>query len=266
MFAKLLKHDIFAMFKYWWIVAVSTILFSVIGSFCISIVTVSYTTHYSIQRIASILLIFSAIAIFISPMLIAVLMFRRFNKNFFSDEGYLTFTLPVNQSALLSSKLLTAIIFTILSIKVFELDVAIVFSYDLEELIDIRTLFLDIIAEYYSSFSIAIGTILLNITIIVAIATSIAFIFLCITLANILVRKRKLLLGIGIFYAVVIVGSIIIRTIFTSGALDLLINTDHSDEIAYALVMFGILAITTLVGSGIYLLNLYLLDKKLNLE
>lgn len=267
MFAKLLKHDCRAMFKHWWVAAVSSILFSIIAGVCLNIVTVSYTTHYSIQTVAYILLIFSFIAIFIFPVLSAVLMFKRFNKNFFSDEGYLTFTLPVSKSALLSSKLLTGVIFAVASTMLFGIDLIITATTSGENFFEIMEDIFEILIELFSyEFYVSLTIVLLYLALLASIATSTAFIFLCITLANMLVKKRKLLTGLGIFYGVQIVFTIFLRTIITSGALELIDFTFAEESTHVPFIALGILAIIVIFGAGIYLLNLYLLDKKLNLE
>lgn len=259
MFAKLLKHDCRAMLKYWWVAAVSTVVFAVIAGVCIDIMTVSYTAYDSIQSIATILFVFSGFALLIFPVFSAVLMFKRFNKNFFSDEGYLTFTLPVSKSALLASKLLTAVIFAILSIKVLEIDILLCLTIGGEN-------FFDLVKEAFETIRLSYNrciapNIIYNFIILAAVAAGVAFLFLCITLANIVAKKRKLLVGIGVFYGVQIVITILIRIIATSGALDLI--EYKIDETAVALAF---LAVTVIFGAASYLLNLYLLDRHLNLE
>jgi len=267
MFAKLLKHDCKAMFRHWWIAAASSVLLAIIAGICLNIVTVSYTTHLTIQAVAYILLIFSIIAIFFFPTLAAILMFRYFNKNFFHDEGYLTFTLPVSKTALLSSKLVTGTIFAVFSTIVFGLDLILIAIINGEYLSDIRYLMFKWVPNYlYEDLSMAITTIVINFAILAAIATSTAFIFLCITLANIIAKKRKLLVGLGIFYAIQMVLVIFARTVISSGALDLMCREAKKFDIYQPFTALAILAVIVILGAAIYLINLYLLDKKLNLE
>ena len=261
MFAKLLKHDCRAMFKYWWVAALSTVVFAVIAGVCIDIVTVSYTAYDSIQAVANMLLVFSLIAILIFPVLSAVMMFKRFNKHFFSDEGYLTFTLPVSKSSLLASKLVTAVIFAILSIKVLEIDILLCYTVSGENLFDmLEDVFEMMSLWYHLDYHIA-SNVIFNFVILAAVASAVAFVFLCITLANLIAKRRKLLVGIGIFYGVQIVIAILLRIIAISGALDFIEYKLDATTIA-----LGVLAVTVIFGAASYLLNLYLLDKRLNLE
>lgn len=56
------------------------------------------------------------VGIFAAGILSLVLMIRRFYKNLLTDEGYLTFTLPVNVHGLIWSKLIVAAIWMIVTV------------------------------------------------------------------------------------------------------------------------------------------------------
>ena len=55
------------------------------------------------------------LAIIAASVLVAFIIFQRFYKNLMCSEGYLTFTLPVSTSEILWSKLITAMLWTIIS-------------------------------------------------------------------------------------------------------------------------------------------------------
>lgn len=95
MFAKLLKYDLRAVFKYWWMAAVASAIIAALGGICISIVNVDYTKYGALQTIATLGIVLAVIGIVIFFTLSEILVLVRFYKNFYSDEGYLTFTLPV---------------------------------------------------------------------------------------------------------------------------------------------------------------------------
>ena len=101
MLKKLLKYDLKAVFKYWWIAAISTLGLSVLGGFAVTVLRDTVSTEPE-KKVPIILEILSSIALplvylgFIALGILTVIMiFARYYKNFFSDEGYLTFTLPV---------------------------------------------------------------------------------------------------------------------------------------------------------------------------
>ena len=76
--------------------------------------------RYPESRVLSVLQILSAalfgFATFGALLLTLVLMVYRFYKNLMTDEGYLMFTLPVSRSQLIWSKLLAALVWSILSV------------------------------------------------------------------------------------------------------------------------------------------------------
>ncbi|MBR5774377.1 MAG: hypothetical protein IKY44_05945, partial [Clostridia bacterium] len=154
MFAKLLKHECRAIFKYWWIAAVSSVLFAMLAGFCSQITDVFYTTHYEIQAVAGILAFFSRVALFAFPVLAALLVFIRFRKHLFSDEGYLTFTLPVSKGALLGSKLVTAMIFAAASVILLEIDYIIASICYGEPLVAIYNDIIGLMKEIYSPYDL----------------------------------------------------------------------------------------------------------------
>ena len=114
MLKKLLKYDMRAVSGLWWIGAVISVAAAVVGAFLIRFFT--YVNQLEepnvILSMASILgvlvAIFCILAIFLAFVFTVVLVFVRFYKNFFTDEGYLTFTLPVKRSTLLFSKMVNA--------------------------------------------------------------------------------------------------------------------------------------------------------------
>lgn len=266
MFAKLLKHDCKAIFKHWWILGACSVLFALIAGACQQVMYVSYTTHFTLQAIAYILFGFSVLALFFFPLLSAIMAFRHMRRHFFTDEGYLTFTLPVSKSALLSSKLVATLIFAFFTIQLFILDIVLLATASGENIFEMFEFIADIIAEFYRPhlLAVALENIIFNFTILAALAAGILYVFMCITLSHAIAKKRRLLVGIGLFYGIDIALIILARIIYSTGALDL-INVWRS-EYFYVFTSLFTLAITVIFAAGLYLINLHLLDKKLNLE
>jgi len=117
MFSKVLKYDFRAIAKFFWILAISAI-----GTACVaglflnfSIKLLNDDEYYFIGTLALLLAIFAIIAFFGSIITVLVLLLINFYKKLFSDEGYLTFTLPVSRKNILFSKTLNAFIWSLLS-------------------------------------------------------------------------------------------------------------------------------------------------------
>ena len=91
----------------------SVLVMSVIGGLCYRGLTMMTDSRAEMAFIPLYLLGFIAFLLSASAYGIGtiLLIMIRFYKNFFTDEAYLTFTLPVKRSTLFNSKLLTAFIF-----------------------------------------------------------------------------------------------------------------------------------------------------------
>ena len=106
MLRKLLKYDFKSVFKYWWIAAVISLAISAAGGFAITALRSERELPTVVDVTAVTMLFVVALGFSAFALLSGILVFVRFYKNFFSDEGYLTFTLPVKRSQLLNSKLI----------------------------------------------------------------------------------------------------------------------------------------------------------------
>ena len=124
MLKKLLRYDFKSVLRYWWIAAVSTVGLALVGGWSISVFENQKQLPemlYVVATLAAIVAVLGGVAFAIMTV---ILLFSRFYKNFFTDEGYLTFTLPVTRTSLLNSKLmleaLPSPIFIVLSSLYFE--------------------------------------------------------------------------------------------------------------------------------------------------
>ncbi len=275
MFQKLLKYDNRAVFKYWWIAAASTLAFSLLGGLCIQILDVDYTDHESIQVLAGLGLALCVIALFVFLTLSEILVLVRYYKHFFTDEGYLTFTLPVKKTSLLDSKIAMSLIFTFSSLIVLLFDAFIMLATGMpEDVFNIKTwqeifaVITDIFQTLgaYSAVYIILGLGIL----VMSTAAQMMFIFVCITVGACITQKHKVLCAIGIYYGANAVISFVMQLLSIGGVFTVAELIDALPEgqtfFCVAMVLFGILGITVAVAAGLYLLLTYLLDKRLNLE
>ena len=114
MLKKLLKYDLRAVFRLWWVMAISSLGLAVIGGICLhTLIGVGVDERSTIITIVAALgMLATVIGLSAFLVVTVILIYVRFYKNFFTDEGYLTFTLPVKRSQLLNSKLITTFIAT----------------------------------------------------------------------------------------------------------------------------------------------------------
>lgn len=273
MLKKLLKYDLKSMLKYWWIAAVISVVLSLSGGFCLSVIT-SEKNVQSFIGIFSIALIISIIGIVAFLIISYALIYVRFYKNFFTDEGYLTFTLPVKRIQLLNSKLISgfAVIFftTLITICDFLILFGIgggkVFWEEFSTFIKESFKYLFIEADtYIIIYAVEILTLLLLCTIF-----STLLLFVCITISALLVKKAKVIAAIALYYAVnsTLSGFLQISytyVITTVSEWVLKLPENFKDPIGL-LMLFCAIIVFALVCVLLYTFEYYLLDRKLNLS
>ncbi|MEG0979721.1 MAG: hypothetical protein RR911_03735 [Oscillospiraceae bacterium] len=125
MLGKLTKHELIASGRMLVPMYIALICASCIGKFFIWVSSkevflesVSLSFAKIVSGISSLFTILYTLLIFV--VLIATILFIliRFYKNFYTDEGYLMLTLPVNTKSLILSKLFSAIIWSLVSFAV----------------------------------------------------------------------------------------------------------------------------------------------------
>ena len=207
MFGKLLKHDFKAVLKGSLPIAIAAIVASVIGGLSINfMVSASSGDNELLEALISVATFLYYIVVISAPLGIQILIYSHFYKNLFTDEGYLTFTLPVKRSSVLLSKTLNALIWTTISavMSLILIMVSIICAGALTTAIDVLKSILSLLrftsfTEFIWAVTYAIMIILISVAFT---AMQINLIQFCITLGATLVKKHKILASVGIYYAV----------------------------------------------------------------
>ena len=293
MLGKLLKYDLKSVWRIWWIAAVSALGASVIGSFALRFLlslpnaSVAETATREISFIFVMSIIFfmlSIVAIIASVIVMEILVYWRFYKHFFSDEGYLTFTLPVSRKKLLFSKTLNALIWTgahtvlLTFCAVIFMLIApppgpehgffnpIVFQWVGNSITELFEIFEDgwLLVYFFVALLISLGLVLF----------SISLIHFCITLGAVIAKKHKLFAAIGTYYLITSVisyvcqGAIMLFSFFMAGRFMMLMMelSPNATYFAVLLILLVIACIAAALASMVYFLTLGNLERKLNLE
>ena len=275
MLKKLMRYDFKSVFKLWWIGAVSTVALSIIGGFIAEI----FTTERDIPEPIYVLAIFGAVLVYIGFIAFAIfseiLVYLRFYKNLYTDEGYLTFTLPAKRQSILNSKVFLGTVTSILTGIVLSIDSLIVtvislrkeiftpqFIKDIEEALEY--FFED---QYYYYFFIYIVQALI-IFALLSLAT-ILFAYGCITIASVIAKKAKILVAIGIYYGATSVLGFLMTIFFMFGAtsfFDLIFELSEIDGLnSVMLLLFMVIFLLCAVCCVLYYITHWCIDKKLNL-
>lgn len=278
MFSKLVKYDLRAIFKYWWIAAVTSAVLSVVGGFCVRLLNneINAEEYVEVQVFAGLGLFIVIMGLVLFYVLTEVLILLRFYKHFFTDEGYLTFTLPVRKTSLFNSKVLSSMIFICVTQLALVLEVFVILAIGLPEYIFSPKLLngLAELARMFVEDGLLYNIIILFEIIVILTALQVLgmlFIYICITIAAVIAKKHKVLAAIGIYYAANSALSFIIQTIlFTNGFSRIFELIDalpvQQMQISSSLTLLGFIGVLGIMLGLMYLLATYLLDRRLNLE
>ena len=250
------------------------LILSVIGALMISLwhysddktFTDTQTTMLGVAF--SFYIIIYIVSVFAIVLVMKYYFFLRYYKNLFTDQGYLMHTLPVKSTDLINSKLIIAVLWQFITgIVVGICIVIIVFSFaDIFgelSIMDFKEAFHDIETEFDE---IVKGVPLIASGIISGLVTPIFEILLMYMAVGIGQQSKKNRL----FLSVMVLIGLYMGKRFISSCLSvplqmLVINEDISlttVNVGAVLVALAIIAMTV----GLYFLNKYFLEKKLNLE
>lgn len=277
MLRKLLRYDFKAVLKYWWIAALSSVALSLVGGWCISIFDSDKPLPQALYIVAGFLVVVVVLGFMAFAILSTILIFSRFYKNFFTDEGYLTFTLPVKRSQLLNSKLIVSTTTTTLTSLVLVLDVLIMLVLAFHKDIFKESFWNSIVNDFLKEFfrDEYLGYYLLwlveaIVIVILLVIFSTLFMFSCITVAAIIAKKAKVITAIGIYYAANSVFSFVVQMFWLFGMVSLDSWISRLTEENYigmiSLILLGLILFMSIFCGVLYSLQYWMLDRKLNLS
>ncbi len=276
MLRKLIKYDFNYFIKYWLIAAAASVGLAVVSGFCFKVLGADNNRLEALQVLCLLLGVISVIAMLGLLVFSRILGVVRYYKNLFTDEGYLTFTLPVKSAELLASKVIVNYVFTFFSSVLLVINMVIILlivgSKELFSL-DVWSEISKLLEEFFGElggFSVIYA---LQITLLSILLPLLQILvdYCCVTIAATLVRKYKVLVAIGIYYGVSIVTSYISQfaTLSIGSNTILKITEKLGEHELMALVSVVLLAMSLLVALItliLYTYSTYLLNAKLNLE
>ena len=274
MLRKLLKYDFSSVFKLWWIAALSSFGLSLLAGGCINVLNVGRNLPTVVDTSATILLILSIIGIVAFSVVSLVLVYVRFYKNLYTDEGYLTFTLPVKTAQILNSKIILALVTLAVSGFIVCFDIFTMFAIGLpDQFFDIKNyeFIIEIFGELVEQFGwylpvyIILGIVL---GVLGALFTQL-LLFACITFASLITKKSRVIAAIGIYYAVNCVLSFVAQMLIMFSApivfehLNLL--SESMFKWVFIIVLLCAVVFCFMCCVMLYILQYWMMDKKLNL-
>lgn len=279
MFRKLLKHDFKAVFRYWWLLLPTLPVLAFLLGLAVRYMAAyeqfaNESIVFSLLMLLSVLfIVFAMILISASALVSPILSLVRFYKHFYTDEGYLTFTLPVKRSTLLLSKVVNAMIFDTMYVLLMGISATILI------LVIDPSIFPELIRFFFGGMPFEIGGwvalfvfegVLL---LLVADLFSNLLLFLCVTIGALIVKRAKLVVGLAIYYGVNVVLNTVIQifmylviptsTVLVAQFADMSL---HGFLGICALFLFILIAAASTLALTLYSMTLGRMEKKLNLS
>ena len=287
MLRKLFKYDFLAIGKTMWLLTLIAVLITIAGTvsgyfiddaFEKSITDQNTIMYMALTFLLGTIIIISFIAITAYLVLSTVIIMKRYYQNLFTDEGYLTFTLPVKTSAILDAKvfsgLLWGAIVSLVSIVSFILMIYVISGENFAAVIEDIKMGIEYFFGYIEipTYHYVLFIVEYVLSVIVNFVFGMLLLYFCITLATVIVKKARVLLGVGLYIGVTSVLSALTQIVSTISSIFLSSQTVTTPSEAMAetavqmhiqmwfgIIIYGGVAIVS------YILNRYLLKNKLNL-
>ena len=286
MLGKLLKYDLRAVFKGWIIAMITMVITALCSAGAIRAnIEISLKPFsaelWVLQLSLSVVSMCGLALLAICFVSVYVLIAIRFYKHLFTDEGYLTFTLPVSRKQIFFSKVITATFWSALSFLVTLLCMAIFRAtmlpvYEKMSYSDGLGVLLWLADDILLMFAErgVFGTVQTVLAVLILFANSLLVVgaaYFCITLGATVVKRGKLVVSIGVFYLMNMVYSFAINVMGTVSIIALLacfgerLPGEFEANLWFTVVMTVILVATLTLSATLYCTTLNIIERKLNL-
>lgn len=281
MLRKLIKYDKKALRKISLSMILVALVAGLLSGLCIRFQEKA-SEYLVLELLLSLVNLISIFALAVSMLVVIVFVALRFYRNFYTDEGYLTFTLPVRRTQLMFSKTYVGFSAIVKQLIAIIGGVAIILAFVWDKATDetamtsLAEIIVVAIRELWAADPkmFVIYAVEIFAGILAYLLFDLMLIYLCISLASVIVKKARIAVAIAIFYfanSFVIGGielAVILLTVSASEGFFLLIENVPLPEQEAVLVLFILaLILFLLIESFIcYMINLTVTERKLNLE
>lgn len=272
MLGKLLKHEFIATKRIYLPIYFVTIVLALIVNGFYTLQSRFFDEESSLSVISRIFIVFF-IVIFILVLLCCmisgtVISLYRFYKNVFTDEGYLTNTLPVKPINILLSKLITGIVWSIAGVVVFILSIFLS-DFDLWKEIS-KNINISVVTDFLSDNVLFIAA--LAVFSLISLILTLSMAYMAVAIGN-FANNHKAALSILVYFGSTIFFEIIasVSLAITSQKWDdrLTVFADHSTftiSHTYSVVLFIYAGILLVVSALELLFTHFIMSRKLNLS
>ena len=281
MLRKLIKYDKKALRK----ISVSMFLVALIAGALSGVCNrfmEKVSEYLVIEMLFSLINIISLFALAASMLVVIVFVALRFYRNFYTDEGYLTFTLPVRRTQLMFSKTFVGFFAIVKQLIAIIGGVAIILALVWDKATDetattsLAEIIVVAIRKLWRSDPkmFVIYAVEGFVGILAYLLFDLMLVYLCISLASVIVKKARIAVAIAIFYFAnsFVVGGIELAVILLSVAASegfalLMVDLPLAESNAVGVFFILALIIFLLIEAFIcYMINLAITERRLNLE
>ena len=264
MFAKLLKHEWKATWGILGVLSLCALGASVVGALMIRMLETQAGEDYfePFQGIMVMMLMAIILGLVVYYFGANLVLYHRFYKNKFTDEGYLTFTLPAKSWEILLASMVNILIWMVIIAVVLGIGIVIMLGIGLaehwEEIWDLEmTIFeglddiMDMTAQLVSSTISGIA--------------NVAVLLCCITIGATIAKKHKILAAIGIYYGASVLKNMVSSILMAFVLFDESVNSveQFGAQMNALNICSGLMYLA--FGVGAFFLANHLIDRKLNL-
>lgn len=281
MLKKLMKYDLRAIGRFWWLIAVFTLLACAVEGALLRILHELLLNGSTVLAVISMTVFFlGMIAVLMTLPLTWLLVFYRFYRQLYTNIGYLTFSLPVSRKQILASKTLSAIIWTLLQLFVLGIGAAFVLfcaSAGDGAYFDaiVFTRLLDWVKYLWNGIGAwtVVYAVELIVLMLVGIWIAVGFAQMCIAIGATVFKKYKILAAVVIYTvvsAVVVlffdVLAAVSAVLLFDGFVDLLsVSSGILQCVSLAIILLIACVISASVAVFIHLVTLDRIERKLSL-
>ena len=287
MLMKCFKYDFKYIIKTWWLAAVSLILTSFGAGYgyrnlaIYALYSTAPDKHFVLEYG---LIVVYIIAVGALTIFTQVLLSIRLYTNFYSDEGYLTFTLPVKRSTLLKAKIYSGFLFELLTAVTILTSIIIILVMVPSEYKEYSNLLEELVIEFKNWYILEITdsdkvwlatyfiqAIIFGVLYLLACCTTL---FMLITLGATLAKKFKVgaiigfIVGADYVFSILSVATMISLSLWMNAATHLYFDK-MSDTAGFSFIFLLLLLFIIILSSVIILfvnITQGLIDRKLNMQ
>lgn len=264
MLRKLLKYELRATSRYLIPLYIAIIILSVLNRFINPIMVIESVEGFQLQGAITLISTFLYVGLVIAIAVATfIIMIQRFYKNLLGDEGYLMFTLPVRPWQHILSKLITSLIWMLISLIIIISSIIISVDYanPFKGIAEFFAMVRDNTGGYSIFFTLPLSALVLSSSYILAIYNAMAI--------GHLYSRHRVIASFGAYIGIYIVSQIILTTSVFSYAYKVFGPAFENNAFPPTLVegfMGFIAAISLVLAVANFFIANFILTKKLNLD